>query len=153
MNNSFLQNIENKNEKILQTENIFKEEIRETNTFTKNLLNIIILSGSLGFLIVGISSYLKFNLISFLDASQIIFFPQGLTMCFYGSLGILISINQITISLLKIGEGFNEFDKIKGTVKIYRKGFPWKNSDVDIIYPLKDIVRHRICIKNFFPRK
>lgn len=141
MKNFFLLNIINTNKKIIETDSIFKEEIEETNKITKNLLNCIIFSGSFGFLSVGISSYLKFNLIPFLDSSQIIFFPQGLTMCFYGSLGILLSINQFIISSLKIGEGYNEFDKIKGTMTIFRKGFPWKNSDVNIVYPLKDIVR------------
>lgn len=147
MNKFFLQNIENKDEKILQTENIFKEEITETNKLIKYLLNGIILLGSLGFLIVGVSSYVKSNIIGFLDSSQIIFFPQGLTMCFYGSLGMLLSINQFMISLLKIGEGFNKFDKKNGTMTIFRKGFPWKNSDVNITYPLKDIVWNRSCIK------
>lgn len=141
MKNFFLLNIINTNKKIIETDSIFKEEIEETNKIAKTLLNCIIFSGSFGFLSVGISSYLKFNLIPFLDSSQIIFFPQGLTMCFYGSLGILLSINQFIISSLKIGEGYNEFDKIKGTMTIFRKGFPWKNSDVNIVYPLKDIVR------------
>lgn len=149
MNNFFLQNVENTNGEIFQTENIFKEEIKESNQIIKYLLNSTIFLGAFGFLIVGISSYLKFNIIPLLDSSQIIFFPQGLTMCFYGSLGIILSINQFAISLLKIGEGYNEFDKRKGTVNIYRKGFPWKNSDVNITYPLKDIVRKSICIKNY----
>lgn len=148
MNNFFLQNAENTNGKIFQTENIFKEEIKESNQVIKYLLNSTIFLGSLGFLIVGISSYLKFNLVPFLDSSQIIFFPQGLTMCFYGNLGLILSINQFAISILKIGEGYNEFDKVKGTVNVFRKGFPWKNSDINITYPLKDIVRKEICINS-----
>ena len=76
-------------------------------------------------------------------------------MCFYGSLGLILSINQFAISILNIGEGFNEFDKTKGNMKIYRKGFPGKNSDVDIIYPLKDIVRKTSMFFNakIFSRK
>jgi hypothetical protein len=141
MNKSILRVFKEKNKRISQTENLFREEIIETDKSIKYLLNSAIFLGAFGFLIVGISSYLKFNLLPFLNASQIIFFPQGLTMCFYGSLGLILSINQFAISILNIGEGFNEFDKTKGNMKIYRKGFPGKNSDVDIIYPLKDIVR------------
>jgi hypothetical protein len=65
-------------------ENILIENIEEENRVLKYLLNLVILLGALGFLIVGISSYLKYNLIPFLDASQIIFFPQGITMSIYG---------------------------------------------------------------------
>lgn len=141
MNNFLDKNIEHKGKKILQTETLLREEIEETDKIIKNILNTTIFLGAFSFLIVGISSYIKFNIIKFLDASQIIFFPQGLTMCFYGSLGLILSINQILIGILKIGEGFNEFDKNKKTVRIFRKGFPQKNSDVDIVFPLDDIVR------------
>lgn len=62
-------------------------------------------------------------------------------MCFYGTCGIIVSINQIRIMLMKIGEGYNEFNKEKGIMQIYRKGLIGKDSDINIIYPLNDIVR------------
>lgn len=65
-------------------ENILIENIQEENRVLKYFLNIVILLGALGFWIVGISSYLKYNIIPFLDASEIIFFPQGITMTIYG---------------------------------------------------------------------
>lgn len=141
MNKLILQTFEKKEKKFLQTENLLREEIEENDKILKYTLNTVIFLGAFGFLVVGISSYIKFNIIPFLDASQIIFFPQGITMCFYGSLGIILSINQFIISFLKIGEGYNEFDKSIGKMTIFRKGFPGKNSDVNITYPLKDIVR------------
>lgn len=61
-------------------------------------------------------------------------------MCFYGTCGVIVGINQIRIILSKIGEGFNEFNKEKGIMQIYRKGPMGENSDVNIIYPLTDIV-------------
>lgn len=141
MNNSFTEKNKDTNKNILSNKTLLKENIEESNKITKKLLNIIILLGALGFLIVGISSYIKFNIIPFLDANQIIFFPQGLTMCFYGSIGLILSINQILIQELQIGEGFNEFDKKNGTIRIFRKGFPGKNVDVNILLPLEDVVR------------
>jgi hypothetical protein len=62
-------------------------------------------------------------------------------MCFYGTCGLIISINQISILLNKIGEGYNEFNKDKKIMQIYRKGFRGKDSDVNIICPLTDIVK------------
>lgn len=131
-----------KDVKILKTNTILKEKITEDDKTIKYLLNFIILGGGLGFLIVGISSYIKYNLVFFLKADQIIFFPQGLTMCFYGICGTLVGINQLRILLLKIGEGYNEFDKTKGTMNIFRKGLTGKDSDVNITYPLEEIVRN-----------
>jgi len=65
-------------------------------------------------------------------------------MCFYGTCAIIVSINQIRILLNNVGEGYNEFDKDKGLMKIYRKGFKGKDSDVNIVYSLMDIVRKTV---------
>lgn len=78
-----------KNDKIL---------IRKIKNNEKNIdlvLSTTMLLGSLGFLIVGFSSYINQNIIDFLNAKEIIFFPQGLTMCFYGLTGLLISSYQV----------------------------------------------------------
>lgn len=133
--------------KILKTKTVFKENIYEEDKLLKYILNLIILGGGLGFLIVGLSSYVKFNLVFFLKADQIIFFPQGLTMCFYGICGTLVGINQLRILILEIGEGYNEFDKTKGTMRIFRKGVTGKESDVDITYSLDDIEAIKVEIK------
>lgn len=131
-------------------EKILIENIKETNKTTKYLINLIIALGSLGFLIVGISSYKNVTIIPFLKADDIIFFPQGLTMTLYGFLGTLISINQYTILLSNTGEGYNEFNKEKGTMTIFRKGFPGKKEEINITYPITDIVRYLKVIKNKF---
>jgi len=92
-------------------------------------------------LTVGVSSYIKNNLIPFLNADQIIFFPQGITMCFYGSLGTILALLQLKILASNIGEGFNEFNKETGKLRVFRKGSKGKESNIDIIYSLNDIVR------------
>lgn len=130
--------------KTIKSNTVLKEFITEEDKITKYVLNFIILGGGLAFLIVGISSYLKQNIIFFLKADQIIFFPQGLTMCFYGFCGTIVGINQIKILTQNIGEGYNEFDKEEGTMKIFRKGTKGKNSDINITYPLEEIVRNEI---------
>lgn len=130
-------------EKIIKTEFIYKEYIIESYKPIKYFLNCIIISGSLSFFCVGISSYLKYDIIPFLKADQIIFFPQGLTMCFYGFCGIIVGINQMRILILRIGEGYNEFNKQQGIMTIVRKG---SNSDLKITYPLNDILRIKACI-------
>nr|YP_009144932.1 photosystem I assembly protein ycf4 [Euglenaria anabaena]AKJ83379.1 photosystem I assembly protein ycf4 [Euglenaria anabaena] len=138
----------NKDNNIISPENkILTEKIEEPHKIFKYLLNLIIFLGGSGFLITGISSYLGYNFINILNAKEILFFPQGITMCFYGTIGIVLSINQTFIIFNGIGEGYNEFNKSKGIMKIFRKGFPGKNSDIDIIYSLNDIEAIRLDIK------
>lgn len=139
----------------------------------------IIFLGGLGFLLTGISSYLKsnllvktfnmFNITSLLshssfsdkdfaenittfssgnaisDSSVIAFFPQGLLMCFYGSLGILLSLYWWLLIYWDIGGGFNEFNKKEGFMRIFRWGYPGKNRRIDLVYPLEDIEAIRVA--------
>lgn len=120
---------------------ILRNEIKNKQLITDYIFSNTILLGSLGFLITGLSSFFQHNFIFFLNADKILFFPQGITMCFYGSVGCIISISQILILYWKIGEGYNEFNKDKGIVEIYRKGYPGKKSEVKLIYEIKDILR------------
>lgn len=114
MNKLFFNSVEKNRNNSFRNESILQEKISEPNKVIKYIFNSIILLGAAGFLVVGISSYLRFNIISFLNADEIIFFPQGITMCFYGILGIILSINQFLILNWKIGEGYNEFNKETG---------------------------------------
>jgi hypothetical protein len=62
-------------------------------------------------------------------------------MSFYGTLGLLISINQCIVTYLKVGEGYNEFNKESGKMEIFRKGFPGRTPDIKLLYSLNDILR------------
>ncbi len=128
-----------------------KEYIKETDKNEKYILNIVMLLGALGFLIAGTSSYLQHDILPLIKSERILFFPQGITMCFYGLIGTLLSINQIRILILGIGEGYNEFDKIKGTLKIFRKGLKGEESDLNLTYKLTEIVRTiKIVLTKFY---
>lgn len=126
---------------IIKTKTILKEEIINEQEVVDYFISSIIFTGSLGFLIAGISSFTNFNILGFLKSNEILFFPQGITMCFYGISGILISCYQFIILHSKVGQGYNEINKEKGNLEIYRKGYPGKKDDIRIIIPIKDIVR------------
>lgn len=114
MNKKILNILKSHKHDILKNDWLLKEEITESNKTLKYFFNTIIFLGAFSFLIVGISSYVGFNIFFFLDAKQIIFFPQGATMCFYGTIGIILSVNQFLILYWKVGEGYNEFNKNTG---------------------------------------
>lgn len=125
----------------MENKEIIIEKISNEQEILDYLLSLGIFSGSLGFLSVGISSYLKYNLLPFLNADKIVFFPQGVTMSFYGMLGIIISLYQLITLYLAVGQGYNEYNKEKGMVIIYRKGYPGKNKNIYLTYKIEDIVR------------
>ena len=100
---------------------------------------IIIALGGCGFLCTGISSQSQQNLLPFIHAENIAFFPQGLVMSFYGLLGLLFSFYLTLTIVWNVGGGFNLFDKQKGIVRIFRWGFPGTNRRIDLTYYLEDI--------------
>lgn len=107
----------------------------------------VIFLGGLGFVAAGVSSYLKIDLLPFLSSKSILFFPQGLVMCFYGILGLLFSSYLWFALFWSVGSGFNEFNKKKGFVRIFRWGFPGKNRRVDISYKVDSIEAIRVEIR------
>nr|YP_009371065.1 Ycf4 [Vernicia fordii]ARQ82041.1 Ycf4 [Vernicia fordii] len=107
----------------------------------------ILFLGSVGFLLVGISSYLGRNLISLFPSQQIIFFPQGIVMSFYGIAGLFISSYLWCTILWNVGSGYDRFDRKEGIVRIFRWGFPGKNRRILLRFLMKDIQSIRIEVK------
>ena len=103
--------------------------------------------GGIGFLITGLSSYFEIPFFSLLTSPTIQFFPQGLVMCFYGVLGLILGTYIWLIILWNLGEGFNEFNLNTGYVRIFRWGFPGKNRRIDLQYPIKEVQSIRVEIQ------
>ena len=104
--------------------------------------------GGLGFFLAGISSYLNTNLLPFSDSpAQLVFIPQGIAMGFYGTAALLLCLYLCLILIWNVGSGYNEFDKAAGEARIVRRGFPGKNREIELTYPLKDVLAVRAEIK------
>nr|YP_010314504.1 photosystem I assembly protein Ycf4 [Cissus trifoliata]UNA64069.1 photosystem I assembly protein Ycf4 [Cissus trifoliata] len=108
---------------------------------------LILFLGSLGFLLVGTSSYLGRNLISLFPSQQIIFFPQGIVMSFYGIAGLFISSYLWCTISWNVGSGYDLFDRKEGIVCIFRWGFPGKNRRIFLRLLMKDIQSIRLAVK------
>jgi hypothetical protein len=109
----------------------------------------IISLGSGGFLITGILSYLSSSQEDLSNAltQNIPFFPQGLLMSFYGSLGILLSLYWWFLIFWNVGSGFNEFNKKEGLIRIFRWGYPGRNRKIDLSYSLNDVEAIKVELK------
>ena len=118
---------------------IRRDEIIGSRRFSNYVWSVVLFLGGIGFLLTGISSYLKINLLPFTNSTELVFIPQGLVMMFYGTLSFGISIYIITTVLLDIGGGYNEYNRIESLVKIVRKGFPGKNREILLTYPFSNI--------------
>ncbi len=103
--------------------------------------------GGLGFFIVGISSYLKIQLLPFSNNENIAFIPQGIVMVFYGSIGLFLSLFLVINILCNVGGGYNKYDKENETIEIFRLGFPTKNRDIYLCYKFKDIRSIKLSIQ------
>ena len=118
---------------------IRRDEIMGSRRFSNYFWSFVLFLGGIGFLLAGISSYLKINLLPFTNSTELVFIPQGLVMMFYGTLSFGISIYIIATVLLDIGGGYNEYNRIESLVKIVRKGFPGRNREILLTYPLSNI--------------
>ena len=67
-----------------------QKEIRQDKILDHDVLVIIFgeffYSWRYSFLLAGISSYFKINLLPFANPTELVFIPQGLVMMFYGTL-------------------------------------------------------------------
>jgi len=118
---------------------IRQEKIIGSRRFSNYFWAVLLLIGGLLFLLAGISSYLKINLMPFTNTTKLVFIPQGIVMMFYGTLSFGISLYIITTLFWDIGSGYNEYNKIESLVKVVRKGFPGQNREILLTYPFNNI--------------
>nr|YP_009946731.1 photosystem I assembly protein Ycf4 [Incarvillea sinensis]QOE76723.1 photosystem I assembly protein Ycf4 [Incarvillea sinensis] len=130
-----------------RSEHIWIELIPGSRKLSNFCWALIIFLGALGFLLIGISSYLGRNLIYFVPSEQILFFPQGIVMSFYGIAGLFISFYLWCTISWNVGSGYDRFDRKEGVVCIFRWGFPGKNRRIFFRFPIKDIQSLRIEVK------
>lgn len=107
---------------------------------------VVTVAGS-GFLLASISSYFHVNLLPMGNPVELIFIPQGIAIGFYGLAALLIGAYLWVAIALNVGAGYNEFDKDKGMVRIFRWGYPGKNRRVEVSSRLTDIQAVRVNIR------
>lgn len=126
---------------------ILKQEIIGARRFSNFWWASVVSIGGVGFLLAGLSSYLHTNLLIVSDTSELQFVPQGIALTFYGVAGTLLASYLWLMIFLNVGGGYNEFDKQKGKVTIFRFGFLGKNRKIELVYDIEDILAIRAEIK------
>ncbi len=114
---------------------------------------VICTIGGVGFLLAGLSSYFKVNLLLVSNPTELIFVPQGIALLFYGIAGSLVALYQALVIVWDVGGGYNEFNKQTGKATIFRNGFPGKNRRIELTCKLDDIQAVRAEIREGFNPK
>ena len=126
---------------------VLRQDILGSRRLSNLLWAIIVTIGGTGFLLAGLSSYLKTNLLLVSDTSELQFIPQGVALTFYGVAGVSLATYLWLLLSWDVGGGYNEFDKNTGKVKIFRRGYPGKNRKVELDIPLEEIQSVRAEIR------
>ena len=127
---------------------ILRQDVLGSRRFSNYFWAVVVTIGGVGFLLSGLSSYFKTNLLLVSDVSGIQFFPQGVALTFYGVAGSLLATYLWLVIFWDVGGGYNEFDRTSGQATIYRAGFPGKNRKVEVKIPLEDVQAVRAEIKD-----
>jgi hypothetical protein len=109
------------------------------------LFGTLLLLGGLAFFCVGVLSRLEKNHI---DAREIKFLPQGLVICFYGSIAIGLGLYLFLRRFLSVGSGFNEYNKETKQIHIFRQGFPGKNRRVEFFFTFSELESLRLEVQS-----
>jgi|TARA_B110000967_G_scaffold1698_1_gene1793 hypothetical protein len=120
-------------------QNIRIESITGSRRFSNYFWTSFLFIGGLGFLLAGLSSYLKINLLPFTNSIELSFIPQGIVMIFYGSLSLSLSLYISFTIILDIGSGYNEYNLDESIIKIIRQGFPGENRNIFLTYPFENV--------------
>jgi hypothetical protein len=118
---------------------VLRQEVVGSRRLSNYFWAVIVAIGGIGFLLGGLSSYLKVNLLLVSDTTRLQFVPQGVALLFYGTAGTLLAVYLWLSILLNIGGGYNEFNKETGIIKIFRWGYPGKNRRIDLDWKIEDV--------------
>jgi hypothetical protein len=127
---------------------ILSQPILGSRRFSNVFWAIVVSLGGVGFLLAGLSSYFKVNLLPLNDSTGLSFVPQGLALTFYGVAGTLLALYLWLAIALDIGGGYNEFNQETGELTVFRWGFPGKDRHIELKTKLEDIQAVRVDIKD-----
>lgn len=131
----------------VQSDWLWIESIKGSRRISNYFWALVLSLGALGFLLVGVSSYLGKDLLSFLPSQQVLFAPQGLVMCFYGIAGLFLAFYLWCAILWNVGSGYNEFDKENGIISLFRWGFPGENRQIRVQCSIQDVQALRLEVR------
>ena len=87
------------------------------------------------------------NSLNFSYSTGISFIPQGIVLLFYGTVGSILGIFLILTVYWNVGSGYNEFNRDRQKIRLYRKGFPGRNRELTFTFSFEEIKSIKMRIK------
>jgi hypothetical protein len=131
-----------------ETNSVIKSDVSGSRRLSNVFWAIAVSLGGFGFFLTGLSSFFGMNLLVFSDSSEISFLPQGVVLVFYGTVGSILGIFLILTVYWNVGSGYNEFNRDRQKIKLYRKGFPGKNRELTFTFSFSEIKSIKMRIKD-----
>jgi len=103
--------------------------------------------GGCGFFLAGLSSYFKIDFLVFSNVKELTFIPQGITLLFYGSVGLTLGIFLCLTILWDVGSGYNEYNKDLQKIFLYRQSFPGENRIFSSTFSFDEIRSIKVRVK------
>ena len=136
------------NYKNIEQQPLIRSYIEGSRQISNIFWALAVSTGGLGFLLSGLSSFFKVNLLIFSDSTQLAFIPQGIVLVFYGSVGLTLGIFLWLTVWWDIGFGYNEYNKQAQKVILYRKGFPGKNRELCLTFGFDELKSIKMFIRD-----
>ena len=95
--------------------------------------------GGVSFFTTGYLSLVPNDSLNIFYNPDIQFIPQGLVMCFYGSLRFVLSLYFLFLRIFSIGRGFIEYNNQRKKIIVFRWGFLGKNRFLKFSYSFFDV--------------
>jgi hypothetical protein len=124
-----------------------KTYITGSRRFSNIFWALAVTIGGYGFFLTGLSSYFKVNFLLFSNVKELTFIPQGITLLFYGSVGLILGIFLCLTILWDVGSGYNEYNKNLKKVFLYRQGFPGINRTFTLSFSFDEIRSIKVRVK------
>ena len=121
----------------MNIEKIRRDIIFRHNRVKDYMYRVCLLTSGFFFIIEGIKSRSFFSEYSLI--SEVQFFPQGFRLFFYGILFFLYGFYLFWIRFLSVGSGFNEYDKKKKLITVFRLWYPRRNRRVIKQYSFSEL--------------
>ena len=129
------------------SESSIKTIIKGSRSINNIFWALIVTLGGLGFFLTGLASFFHTRLFFNELSADIAFLPQGITLLFYGTVGLTLGIFLFFTAWWDVGSGYNEYSKGKQEILVYRKSFPGKNSEISLKFNFQDIKSIKMRIK------
>ena len=124
-----------------------KTYITGSRQFSNVFWALAVTIGGYGFFLTGLSSYFKVNFLLFSNVKELTFIPQGITLLFYGSVGLILGVFLCLTIIWDVGSGYNEYNKNLKKVFLYRQGFPGSNRTFTLSFSFDEIRSIKVRVK------